>query len=149
MDADNGLFLPLADPLFFFGASMRRKLSLITMLFAWLLATGSHWDLVQTFAWGRMIATYSQSMPLAQAVRLTFTPDNLCGICESVSEAKQHQDSALPADGKAFGKILLVCPPSPVFFAMAPDLGRWAAADFTPPGRDGSPPPLRPPRTLV
>jgi hypothetical protein len=48
---------------------MRRKFSLILTLAAWLLATGSHWDLVQTFGWGRMIATYSQSMSFAQAVK--------------------------------------------------------------------------------
>ena len=128
---------------------MRRKLSLITMLTAWLLATGSHWDLVQTFAWGRMIATYSQSMPLAQAVRLTFTPDNLCGICESVSAARQHQDSALPSEAKSLGKILLVFQPQSVFVAELPEAGKWAACDETPAARDRSPPPVPPPRTLV
>lgn len=128
---------------------MRRKLSLITMLTAWLLATGSHWDLVQTFAWGRMIATYSQSMSLAQAVKMTFTPDNMCGVCESVSEAKQHQDSALPSDGKALGKILLVYQPAPVFFGLSPASGTWMPCDFTPAALDRSPPPVPPPRVLA
>jgi hypothetical protein len=129
--------------------SMRRKLSLITMLTAWLLATGSHWDLVQTFAWGRMIATYSQSMSLAQAVKLTFTPDNLCGVCESVSEAKQHQDTAMPADAKAFGKIPLVFQPTPVFFVALPVAGTWPVGVRSPVYRDRAPPPLTPPRVLV
>src|SRR5690606_17934753 len=125
-------------------------LPLITLLFAWLLATGSHWDLVQTFAWGRMIATYSQSMSIAQAVKLTFTPDNLCGVCESVSEAKQQQQHpAAPSDGKAFGKILLVHQPSPVFVAVAPDGPVWGRRDFTPADSDRHPPPTRPPRELV
>ncbi len=53
---------------------MRRRLSLLTLLTAWLLATGSQWDMVQTLGWGRMIVRYSQTMTLAQAVRLTFTP---------------------------------------------------------------------------
>ena len=128
---------------------MRRKLSLITMLTAWLLATGSHWDLVQTFAWGRMIANYSQSMSLAQAVKLTFTPDNLCGVCESVSEAKQHQDSALPSDAKPAGKILMVFQPQPVFFATLPVIGKWTPPVTNPVMRDRSPPPVPPPRELV
>ncbi|CAM2987679.1 hypothetical protein [Rariglobus hedericola] len=128
---------------------MRRKLSLITMLTAWLLATGSHWDLVQTFAWGRMIANYSQSMSLAQAVKLTFTPDNLCGVCESVSEAKQHQDSALPSDAKSTGKILMVFQPQPVFFATLPVIGKWTPSVTSPVMRDRSPPPVPPPRELV
>ena len=49
-------------------AVMRRKFSLVLTLAAWLLATGSQWDLAQTFAWGRMIVTYSQTMSVAQAV---------------------------------------------------------------------------------
>jgi hypothetical protein len=128
---------------------MRRKLSLITMLTAWLLATGSHWDLVQTFAWGRMIATYSQSMSLAQAVKLTFTPDNLCGVCESVSEAKQHQDTSMPADAKALGKILLVFQPAPTFHVALPVTGTWPVGVLSPVYRDRAPPPLTPPRALV
>jgi len=128
---------------------MRRKLSLIAMLTAWLLATGSHWDLVQTFAWGRMIATYSQSMPLAQAVKLTFTPDNLCGVCESVSEAKQQQDPTVPSDAKAPGKILLVFEPASVFVAELALAGQWMSCEASPVLRDGSPPPVPPPRAMV
>lgn len=132
-----------------FGRPMRRKLSLITMLTAWLLATGSHWDLVQTFAWGRMIATYSHSMSLAQAVKLTFTPDNLCGVCESVSEAKQHQDTAMPTDAKTLGKVLMVFQPAPTFLVALPVAGTWPVGALSPVYRDRAPPPLTPPRGLV
>lgn len=128
---------------------MRRKLSLITMLTAWLLATGSHWDLVQTFAWGRMIANYSQTMSIGQAIKLTFTADNLCGVCESVSEAKQQQDAAVPSDGKSTGKILLVFQPQSVFVALPPVAGKWACGDFVPGQGVAYPPPVRPPRALV
>lgn len=128
---------------------MRPKLSLITMLVAWLLATGSHWDLVQTFAWGRMIATYSQSMSLSEAVKLTFTPDNLCGMCESVSEAKQRQDAAVPADAKAPGKILLVYQAAPSFVVPLPVSPEWTRNDWRPAEREGQPPPVPPPQGLV
>ncbi len=119
------------------------------MLTAWLLATGSHWDLVQTFAWGRMIATYSQSMPLAQAIKLTFTPDNVCGVCESVSEAKQQQDTTLPSDAKSAGKILMVFQAQPVFVAELGISGKWTPREMSPAVRDRSPPPVPPPRVLV
>jgi hypothetical protein len=128
---------------------MRRKLSLITMLTAWLLATGSHWDLVQTYAWGRMIANYSQTMPLAQAIKLTFTPDNLCGVCASVSEAKQQQGATLPSDTKSAGKILMVFQPQPVFCAELPMMEKWMPGETNPLLRDRSPPPVPPPRELV
>lgn len=131
------------------GGPMRRKLSLITMLFAWLLATGSHWDLVQTFAWARMFVTYSQSMTLSEAVQLTFTPDNLCGMCETVSEAKQKQDTAMPSDGKHVGKILMIFEADSVFVGLAPEPARWSRRDFMVAEKDGEPPPLRPPRILV
>lgn len=128
---------------------MRRKFSLITMLTAWLLATGSHWDLVQTFAWGRMIANYSQTMSLEQAIKLTFTPENLCGVCETVSEAKQTQDAALPSDAKSMGKILMVFQAQPVFVAELAMAGKWIPGELHPLLRDRAPPPVRPPRELV
>lgn len=130
---------------------MRRRLSLITMLTAWLLATGSHWDLLQTFAWGRMIATYSQSMSLSQAVKLTFTPDNLCGLCQSVSTAKQQQESptALPNEAKSFGKIPLIFQPVTVFVSRGPISVPWGWNHAEPACRDRSPPPLPPPRAAV
>jgi hypothetical protein len=101
---------------------MRRRLSILSLLFAWLLATGSQWDLVQTFAWGKMIVSYARTMPLTEAVRLTFTPGNMCGLCSAVSEAKQQQkDDALPGEpsGKLV-KIPLVFQAASVFVATAP-----------------------------
>ena len=95
---------------------MRHKLSLVLTLCAWLLATGSHWDVVQTFAWGRMIATYSQTMSLTQAVEKTFSAGATCGVCAVVATAKS-QDSANPAaptaPGKTLEKIHLVFAPAP------------------------------------
>ncbi|MCC5023765.1 MAG: hypothetical protein J6386_13725 [Candidatus Synoicihabitans palmerolidicus] len=72
---------------------MRRRFALILSLVAWLFATGCHWDLVQTFAWGKRFATYAQSMSYADAARLTFTPDNLCNVCELVQDARQQTDA--------------------------------------------------------
>ena len=88
-------------------------------------------------------------MSLAQAVKLTFTPDNLCGVCESVSEAKQHQDTALPSDAKATGKILMVFQAQPVFVAELALAGKWTPRETSPAARDRSPPPVPPPRELV
>ena len=129
---------------------MRRRLSLLIMLTAWLFATGSHWDLVQTFAWGRMIATYSQTMSLTEAVELTFTPDQMCSICKRVSAAKQQQehDGALPAGGKAAEKIVLVYQPAPVFIARVPSSVNWPRSEAVFACRDRSPPPVPPPRTV-
>ena len=130
---------------------MCRRLPLITLLTAWLFATGSQWDLLQTFAWGRMIATYSQSMSVSQAVKLTFTSDNLCGLCQSVSVAKQQQehDTALPNEAKPFGKILLIFQPVAVLVPRGPIAAPWGWTHVVPAFRDRSPPPLPPPRVAV
>lgn len=114
-------------------------------LAAWLLATGSHWDLVQTFAWGRMIATYSQSMPLAQAIRLTFTAENMCGVCEAVQDAKQ-QDPAVPGAGKQDLKVLLAYQPVSVMVAGVHEVHPWFGRERAPPGVNRAAPPTPPPR---
>lgn len=126
---------------------MRRRTSLILTLAAWLLATGSHWDLVQTFAWGRMIATYSQTVPLSEAIRLTFTPENMCGVCSAVSTAKQQQSetAAIPG-GKLDGKVLLVFAPVPAPVVAAPSFVSTVFDLFSVPVSERAAPPVPPPR---
>ena len=125
---------------------MRRKLSLLFVLFAWLLATGSQWDCAQVLAWGRMIAHYSQLMPLTDAVRLTFTPGNECNVCLAVGEAKKQQDDPATPDAKAPGKILLVFQPVPVVIVATPSISLWSPSDQFAPDTMRSAPPVPPPR---
>ena len=130
---------------------MRQKLSLLLTLAAWLLATGSHWDAVQTFAWGRMIADYSRDMTLVQAVTKTFSPQTMCPLCRAVADAKQQESNNAAVPGaKTPGKILLVCAPRAlVFSSPAPScLGR-IAPESAPTSADRSPPPRPPPRALA
>lgn len=131
---------------------MRRQFSFILTLVAWLLATGSHWDVVQTFAWGRMFATYSQSMPLLQAVQKTFSSDGMCGICHAVASAKQDStaDSTSSGTGEKFpGKILLVFAPVPSLSIEAPETASWSLSDQSIPVTERATPPLPPPRALT
>ncbi len=127
---------------------MRRRFQLAVILFTWLLATGGQWHLVQSFAWGRMVAAYAKTMPLREAVRLTFTPDNMCGVCELVSAAQQQQNggSALPVGTSLDAKTLLAFQPgSPVIFAI-PDTPLWSLSDHRTPVSERAAPPLLPPR---
>jgi hypothetical protein len=130
---------------------MRRQFSLILTLAAWLIATGSQWDLVQTFAWSRMIAGYSQTMPLLQAVAKTFSPDTMCGICRAVAVAKQRTDANPAVPGaKAPQKILLVCAPIAPAFAFPAAHCAGMVSDLAPPISAERPaPPNPPPRTLA
>lgn len=125
---------------------MRRNLSLLMTLSAWLLATGSHWDLVQTFAWGRMIAAYSQSMPLSEAIKRTFTAENLCGVCEVVNDAKQGQDATGAGAGKLEHKVQLAFATTPRVVMVAPEPAPWLHVDTLPPHAPSQAPPTPPPR---
>ena len=113
------------------------------------MATGSHWDLVQSFGWGRMIAKYAQSMPLAEAVRLTFTTDNFCGVCTFVQSAQTSADDAAPPPSSRDLKIQLALLTVPRVVIAAPTvLERFSVSPSRAPTRD-DPPPLRPPRILA
>ena len=131
---------------------MRRRLSLVLTLAAWLLATGSHWDLVQTFGWGRMIATYSRAMPLLRAVKQTFSGEAMCGVCALVHHAKEQQDAdnAKVPGTKAPAKIFLVSAPSVLVFASpASNCVGVVPAGSAPLSADRTAPPLPPPRVAA
>jgi hypothetical protein len=130
---------------------MRQRLSLLIALTSCLLATGTHWDLIQTFAWGRMLVNSSQSMSLAAAVKNTFTPSARCSLCRAVAKAKHPSEQGPTLPGSiSSGKILLLGTlPTVVLFSPSPhcvgrlpkviaSTGAWRAA-----------PPSRPPRAVV
>ncbi|MEO6874396.1 MAG: hypothetical protein ABI222_06195 [Opitutaceae bacterium] len=98
---------------------MRRQLSLVLTLTAWLIATGGQWELVQALGWGRMIVSYSQSMSVEQAVQKTFAGDELCSMCRIVQHAQQNEDAngAKIPGLKAPEKIFFVGSPSVLVFA--------------------------------
>ena len=131
---------------------MRRQVILVLTLAAWLLATGSHWDLVQTFGWGRMIVTYSHSMSLRQAVGKTFSGDTLCGVCELVQDGKAASDTdgaKLPAP-KSPEKLFFVSTPGVLVHATpAPLCAGLVPASAALVSADRPAPPLPPPRTLA
>lgn len=127
---------------------MRQRVSLILALSAWLLATGSHLDVVQTVGWARMFVSYSQTMPLTEAARLTFISDNYCDVCTFVQTSKQARDGqAAPAPaGASSTKVILAFQPSPVFVISPPPVTPWLAEDHTADGAGRGAPPTPPPR---
>jgi len=133
-------------------ADMRQRLSLVLTLTAWLFATGGQWDVVQTFGWGRMIFTYSQSIPLLRAVEQTFRGDTLCGVCLAVQAAKQRQQStdAKVPNPRAPEKIFLANPAGVGVFASAAFACTGLVPDLPAPvSADRSAPPGPPPRRLA
>lgn len=132
-----------------------RRLPAFFVLCAWLLASGVQWDIVQGLAWVRMTANYSRTMPINEAVRLTFRADNLCGLCEFVADNKTRADArdaasdAAPAatgDSAAKGKLLLAAAPVHVFRFASATAPEWPAERFYPLALGRAAPPTEPPR---
>lgn len=130
---------------------MRHKISLVLTLAAWLLATGSQWDFVQTFAWGRMIVDYSHDMTVAQAVTKTFSPQTMCSLCHAVADAKQKEsNNAGVPNAKTPGKILLPSAPRALVLASpASSCAGLIAPEPAPTSADRPTPPSPPPRALA
>jgi hypothetical protein len=128
---------------------MRQRFQLSALLLAWLIATGSQWDLVQVFAWGRMFASYSRIMSVESALRLTFKPDNMCSVCKMVKAAKQQQEQSPVAPSKTLGKILLVFAPVPTVVVASVSSEPWPVESKSMCSAERGAPPIPPPRDFV
>lgn len=125
---------------------MRHRFVILSLLAAWFLSTGSQWDLVQVFAWGRMFAGYVQVMSVGEALAQTFDAEKPCELCCAVRRAKQQEKKELPPELRLRDKLVLICQPATVFIAAAPDAKPWLAVDFSWVGRERARPALPPPR---
>ena len=97
---------------------VRRKFSVACLLLAWLCANGAVWNVVQVVGWAKMFRDYSQVMPAAEAMQLTFSGEAPCDMC-TIAQTGQDaaRDNPTPAAlGGATEKILLIadCAPAPV-----------------------------------
>lgn len=125
---------------------MSKRIQIIFVLSAWLLATGVQWDLVQVAGWGKMFATYSQTMSLTEAVKKTFSGE-MCGVCEVVSTAKQGSgDHDLPGMARAEGKLVCISQAAPVIYFQIAEPARWTFSDLSPLSAQRATPPTPPPR---
>ncbi len=116
------------------------------MLSLCVAATGVQWDLLQVFAWGRMMAEHAQRMPLTEAVSMTFDGE-MCGLCRIVAKAGKSDQSrtTLPNDAVKDRMLLLLGnPPRIVLGVPAAPHGR--PADQTVPASDRAEPQVPPPR---
>ncbi|MSU73129.1 MAG: hypothetical protein EXS43_12440 [Opitutus sp.] len=126
---------------------MRKKLSIVGLLVAWLCANGALLDVVQVFAWGRMFAGYAESMTVGAALSATFDPAKPCELCVSVAQTKDQQEKQAPAEllrAKDHPLVLACDLPAAIVFS-APNQEWPAGPALAPPGRN-DPVPVPPPR---
>ena len=125
---------------------MRQRIAIFPLLIAWLLATGSQWDLVQVFAWGRMFAGYVSTMSVGQALEETFDADKPCPLCCAVRKAKQQENKTLPPEVRLREKMPLIFQAVPVLLTETPVTNRWLIHDREPLSAGRAAPPVPPPR---
>lgn len=106
------------------------------------------WDLLQVFAWGRMIADHSRTMPLSSAVAKTFDGE-MCPLCRMVAKAKSQAPSrsGMP-ELKLDSRIALFCQAAPELIVESPRAERWRSVDCASGPSLGFAPPVPPPRGL-
>jgi hypothetical protein len=68
-----------------------RRLTHLIVLVAFVFSCGGQWAAFQVIAWGNMIREYSEMVPLAQAVQMTFSGEYPCAICKAIAERKSAE----------------------------------------------------------
>jgi len=130
--------------------STLHRLRLGVALMAWFLAAGSHWELVQGFAWTKMFVGYLQDdYSVGEALEMTFDPDNACSLCELVEQVRDDAPERETPDGKAKaktpGKEPLFCQAEADFRFRVPASEWWSAHPLMPEPLPATPP-TPPPR---
>jgi hypothetical protein len=101
---------------------VRRKISVLFLLVAWLCANGVVWNAVQVVGWVKMVRDYSEVMPFTQALSVTFSGEAPCDFCR-VAESGREQAEQLPQQatlGAAMEKIFFVADTAPVVVLPVP-----------------------------
>jgi len=127
--------------------AVRRHVSIFALCLAWLCANGAVWNVVQVVAWAKMFHDYSQVMPAARALQITFDGSAPCALCHIAQEGQDAARDQLPRDtalGGGMDKLLLLSETVPAIVVSAPEfvwpgvtddtgLTRTEAVPVTPP----------------
>jgi hypothetical protein len=126
---------------------VRRKISVLFLLLAWLCANGVVWNAVQVVGWVKMVRDYSEVMPFTQALSVTFSGEAPCDFCR-VAESGREQTQQLPQQatlGAAVEKIFFLADAAPVVVLPAP-VASWPVPAAETGSRRGEAVPVPPPR---
>jgi hypothetical protein len=72
-----------------------RRLTHILVLAAFVFSCGGQWYVLQCVAWVKMLHDYSQMVPFAEAVGMTFSGQYPCEICKAIAEKKQSENDKI------------------------------------------------------
>lgn len=126
--------------LFAVSSRLLRLLAVVTLA----CVLGGHWAILQSIAWVTMVAGYSQSEPLKEALVKTFDGKHPCPICKFVATGKKSaqkqetQKLLTKLDFFLASSPLRLVPPArdPLAFAMVRPAGARSDSPPTPPPRN-------------
>jgi hypothetical protein len=128
---------------------MLRRLPAISLLCAWLCASGAVLDVAQVFAWTRMFTGYARSESVIAAARDTFDPARPCALCCALRRARQADQPRAPAvPAAASDRMILILERPGVFVADAPERG-WTDAPAARAAARACEVPVPPPRATL
>ncbi len=123
------------------------------LVFGCLHLVGGPYSLVQLYAWGNMLVTYSQETSFQQAAEDTFSGEKPCHLCKKISAAKSDESKSgdgkqplAPANAKLFQDLFppTIATLSDPFSTPFPCPAFPAVAEMISPPANG--PPSPPPR---
>jgi hypothetical protein len=68
------------------------KLSQYLVIGTLIVSMGGHLALLQTIAWGNMLADFSSKASLSEAVEKTFSGEHPCSLCKVVRKSKDGDE---------------------------------------------------------
>jgi hypothetical protein len=106
-----------------------RRLPVLSLLCAWLCASGALLDMAQVFAWTRMFVGYARTESIAAAARETFDPAKPCALCCAVSKAREASGQHAPAVPAAASERMILILERAAPFVAADDRRSWPEAE--------------------
>lgn len=71
--------------------SRTRHLATVLAIASVLLASGGHWLLLQSVAWGGMLIAHSKTTSLSEAISRTFDGKHPCKLCKVVQAGRERE----------------------------------------------------------
>lgn len=94
------------------------RLGQYCLIVAMFSASGGHWMLLQSVAWGGMIVEYARADGLAVAVETVFDGRHPCGLCKEIQ--KQRSSEQKPDAPLNTHKLELFFSQTPLFVVPEP-----------------------------
>jgi hypothetical protein len=115
------------------------------LILALLGATGGHWAVLQTVAWGDMLAKNLQTDSVEAAIKKTFDGSHPCKLCKQISAGKSSEKKSETPLGI---KKLEFISERPMFVFVAPQNFQLLTESFSPLDGLNHLPSVPPPRSL-